>query len=173
MICQIRLENKLLNGNITDEQARAADARMILAVHDETADQPLMKKALASQVNPDFKFELRHVEEAIRLLKDPRAKTLSVMIICKCPQDILTFVRAFPDLTVVVGKYKSKSETTIKLSDHWIITKEEKPLFDQIAASAKLIHQLLPTRPQLSYLSLLEKATHVTGGIDYDSTITN
>lgn len=155
MIGQIRLEKNWVNGNVTDEEAKAVGAKMILIANDAVASDELTKKSILIQANPEFKWQFRGVEESIRLLDDPRADKLHVMIICNNPADIVKFTRKFKGLEVAVGKYKSKGGT-IELSEKWIISEEEKPVFDEIDSEAVLIYQLMASRPKQSYQSLIK-----------------
>lgn len=156
MIGQIRLEKSWVNGNVTDEEAKAVGAKMILIANDAIVTDELARKAILIQANPEFKWQFRGVEESIHLLDDPRAEKLSVMIICNSPNDVVKFTRKFKGLEVAVGKYKSKGGN-IELSEKWIISEDEKPVFDEIDREASLVYQLMASRPKQSYQSLLKK----------------
>lgn len=161
MILQLRIESKLYNGIVTEQNARAVSAKMILLAQDETAQNEFMKKSILAQANPDFKVQIRGIEESVKLLSDPRAKKLKVQIICTKPSDGERFLEALGPVEVIVGKYKvKKAEKKLELSPNWVIDQAELSCWKHLyeLSEGKMYGQLLSEYPKIDFMELLEKA---------------
>lgn len=161
MILQLRIESKLYNGIVTEQNAREVSAKMILMANDKTAGDSLMKQSVLAQVNPEFKAQVRGISESIRLLSDPRAEGLRVQIICTSPADGKAFLQALGPVETIVGKYKAKGAgEKLELGANWILDKEDLPVWEDLyrLSGGLMYGQLLPEHEKQDFAALLKKA---------------
>lgn len=91
MIVQLRLDERLIHGQVVTAWARALDINTILVANDEAANDPIKKSVLLMTVPTGKKVHVKGVEETIRLLSDPRADKMNILLIVDNPDDALNF----------------------------------------------------------------------------------
>lgn len=157
MIKQIRIDEKLINKNLTWENARSVGASMVLLIDDKMANDELMKKGTLMQAVPDLKLQIRGLEESIRLLKDPRAEKLSVFIVCKNPKIALKLVENLdiPEVNVANYTCRKAPEKTV-LNERWAATPDDLPVFDELnkKLNGRLFNQMVVTYDRVYYKDL-------------------
>ena len=87
MIKQLRIDERLIHGQIATQWSKALDVDMICVANDAVAANAIAKSALMMACPPGRKANIRGVDETIRLLQDPRAEKLKIMLIVDNPAD--------------------------------------------------------------------------------------
>ena len=89
----LRIDSRLLHGQVTTSWARALSIDYILVVSDAVAHDKI-RKALMLQVKPaNVNVKILTLAKMERLLQDSRFDTLKVMILVESPIDALTLIQ--------------------------------------------------------------------------------
>lgn len=106
MIKQIRLDERLIHGQVAVKWSRILDVNRIIVADDEAASNGLMQKALMMAAPNDVKVAIVGVERAIELCRNPKADLLSILVIVSNPKALLAVATALPNAGGVnVGNY--------------------------------------------------------------------
>ena len=106
MIKLIRLDERLIHGQVAIKWSRHLGVNRILVVNDEAAKNDLIKKSLLMAAPPDAKVAITNMEEGISLLNNPRGNSLSILVLVKTPQDVLRIMNSVKGIkTVNIGNY--------------------------------------------------------------------
>lgn len=106
MIKQIRLDERLIHGQVAVKWSRILDVNRIIVADDEVASNGLMQKALMMAAPNDVKVAIVGVERAIELCRNPKADLLSILVIVSNPKALLAVATALPNAGGVnVGNY--------------------------------------------------------------------
>lgn len=106
MIKQIRLDERLIHGQVAVKWSRILGVNRIIVADDETASNGLMQKALMMAAPNDVKVAIVGVERAIELCRNPKADALSILVIVSNPKALLAVATALPNAGGVnVGNY--------------------------------------------------------------------
>ncbi|MFR5598619.1 MAG: PTS system mannose/fructose/N-acetylgalactosamine-transporter subunit IIB [Holdemania filiformis] len=160
MIVQLRIDERLIHGQVAAAWARALDITHIVCASDAAAGDALRSKVLLMTTPPGKKVFIKTVEETIRLLDDPRADRMKIFLITDNPSDAVKLVQALPIRSVNVANYHKKNPgTKIYLQDVCVTDQEELPVFEKLAAiSETIVTQLLPSVEPQNFKDLVKKA---------------
>lgn len=162
MILQLRIDERLVHGQLANGWANYLGATMILAANDPIMKDPVGKKALEMVAPAGKKIQIRGVDETIRLLSDPRAEKLRVLLVVKNPQDALKLVKALPIKDVNVANYnhqKQYQREPISIHQYCKADPEDLAVFEELEkVSENCYTQIMPTSAKIMFRELLEKA---------------
>jgi len=100
MIVHVRLDERLIHGQVATSWIRYYDANAVVIPSDiiATSDIDKMALRLAASMIADLKLSIVCIKDAIRILNDPRCKPLKIMVVCRTPQDVLCIVQNVPEI---------------------------------------------------------------------------
>lgn len=101
MITQVRLDERLIHGEVTTKWINFLHANRILAVDDEVAGDAFQSNLLKMGVPKSCKCLILSVEKAIDVLNDPRCEGLSLFVLVRPPQNLLKLVEGVPGIEEV------------------------------------------------------------------------
>ena len=117
MIVQLRIDERLIHGQITTAWSRYLDVSRIVVASDKLAKDPLTTQTLLMSAPAGKKVAVKTIPDAIKLLSDPRVDTVRVLIIVDNPKDAVALVKALPITEVNVANYvKKKSANKVNLT---------------------------------------------------------
>ena len=135
MIEELRVDERLIHGQIEMVWSRALNLDGIVVANDETAKNETQKMALKMAVPSGIKVIIKSTDEAIQLLKDPRANKMKLFVLVRTIKDALKLAEQLPDIEYLnignVGKAVEGKKTT--LTQFVMLTNAE------IAALKKLV----------------------------------
>lgn len=106
MIKMLRLDERLIHGQVVIKWSRHLSVNRILVLNDEAANNDLIKKSLMMAAPSDAKVAITTMDEGISLLSDPRAESLSILILVKTPLDVLKLMKSVDGIkTVNIGNF--------------------------------------------------------------------
>ena len=106
MIKMVRLDERLIHGQVATKWSRLLDIDRILVANDEAADNEIIKKSLMMAAPADIKTMITKLHKAIGICNDPRAKNLKILLIVNTPEDLLEVVKHTEDINKVnIGNY--------------------------------------------------------------------
>ncbi|MDN2453402.1 PTS sugar transporter subunit IIB [Lactobacillus sp. UCMA15818] len=108
MIQALRVDERLIHGQIAMVWSRALDLDGIVVANDETAGNETQKMALEMAVPTGIKVIIKTVDGAINLLNDPRAQKMKLLVLVRTIADAKTLAENIADINYVnignVGK---------------------------------------------------------------------
>lgn len=162
MILQLRIDERLVHGQLANGWANHLGASMILAANDAIMNDPVGRKALEMVAPAGKKVQIRGIDETIRLLSDPRAAKLRILLVVKNPVDALKLVKALPIKNVNVANYNHQKQHTgkeISIHQYCKADEEDFAVFEELAQSCEhCFTQIMPTSPIQKFHELLAKA---------------
>lgn len=159
MVVQLRLDERLIHGQVAAAWARALDMTHILCASDAAAKDSLRTKVLLMTAPPGKKVFVRSVDESIRLLSDPRADNMKIFLITDNPTDAVKLVNSLGIREVNVANYHKKNAAEkIHLTETCVTDRSEIPVFEElIQAAGQVYSQMLPTVEKVDFQKVLEK----------------
>ena len=161
MIVQLRIDERLIHGQIAAAWANALDYTHILCVSDIAIKDPLRSKVLLMAAPHGKKTFIKSVDESIRLLSDERANKLKVFMITDNPKNAATLVDALGISEVNVANYHKHGvpdNEKIYITGNCMTDREGMKDFEKLCASAKNVYsQMLPTVESQDFRKLFEK----------------
>lgn len=147
MIKLLRLDERLIHGQIAIKWSRHLSVNRILVLNDEAANNDLIKKSLMMAAPSDVKVAITTMEEGINLLNDSRAESLSILVLVKTPQDVLKLMKSVNGIKVVnIGNYGRVAPR--EGSDARKLYRNNLYLYD---SEVEIIRQILNTGVECNY----------------------
>ena len=94
MIVQLRIDERLIHGQITTAWSRFLDVSRIVVANDRLSKDELTTQTLLMSAPAGKKVAVRSIENTITLLSDPRIETVRVLVIVDNTKDAVTLVKA-------------------------------------------------------------------------------
>lgn len=117
MIVLLRIDERLIHGQVATSWSKALDIDTIVCASDEASQNDLKRKMLMIAAPPGKKTHVRGVDEVIGLLKDPRAERMKIFLLTDNPGDALKLVKALNIQNVNLGNYHNrKAEKTAQIN---------------------------------------------------------
>ncbi len=106
MIAMVRLDERLIHGQVAIKWSRHLNVDRIVVVSDEAAANPVVQKSLMMAAPATAKTIIKSLEKAVKLLQDPKAADHRILIIVSNPEDLLKIVTEVKGIPVInVGNY--------------------------------------------------------------------
>lgn len=106
MIKLIRLDERLIHGQVAIKWSRHTGVDRIIVANDEAAGNPIVQKSLMMAAPTTAKVAIKSVKDAIALMNDPRAESLKILTIVSNPEDLVKVIEAVKGIPLVnIGNY--------------------------------------------------------------------
>lgn len=157
-IVLVRLDDRLIHGQVTVKWARKTNPDRIIVVNDQVARDPIAKTTLPLAAPMGVKVSILRVNDAVLEYNSNKWDKEKVFIIAKNPFDVLELVKSgvrFDWLDVGQLGYKERRKRvtrTVSLSEN-----EAKALKQVADMGVKLIYQQLPEDKAVSFLDVIKK----------------
>lgn len=163
MIALLRIDERLIHGQVATSWSKALDIDTIVCASDEAAQNPLKKKMLLIAAPPGKKTHVRSVDEVIGLLQDPRTERMKIFLLTDNPKDALKLVSALGLKNVNLGNYHNrKAEHTASVSMYVQLDRDDLGALKEISERvADAYVQSLPSTEKTSlkaFVAAAEKA---------------
>ena len=156
MIVQLRIDERLIHGQITTAWSRYLDVSRIVVASDKLAKDPLTTQTLLMSAPAGKKVAVKTIPDAIKLLSDPRVDTVRVLIIVDNPKDAVALVKALPITEVNVAKKKSANK--VNLTRGVNSDPEDLVYFKELAQiGGHVFSQLIPSNPVENFAEIVSK----------------
>ena len=167
MIALLRIDERLIHGQVATSWSKALDIDTIVCASDEAAQNPLKKKMLLIAAPPGKKTHVRSVDEVIGLLQDPRAERMKIFLLTDNPKDALKLVSALGLKNVNLGNYHNrKAEHTASVSMYVQLDRDDLGALKEISERvADAYVQSLPSTEKTSLKAFVYWITWLIDGI--------
>lgn len=158
MIIKIRIDDRLLHGQIAYSWKAKLNYEAIVIANDNAANDELRKAAIKLCSPAGVKLAVRDIPNAITLLKNEKLKNMKVFVICSNPKDVLRLIRELDERPIVnLGGIQSKENSKF-FSNAVYLTKEDLNNLDLISSYGYNIEvQEVPETPMYDYKTLRAK----------------
>ncbi|MGT2932843.1 PTS sugar transporter subunit IIB [Streptococcus catagoni] len=163
MITQIRVDDRLIHGQVAVVWTKELNAPLLVVANDEAAKNEITQMTLKMAVPNGMKLLIRSVEDSIQLFNDPRAKDKRIFVIVNSVTDACAIAKNVSDLEAVnvanVGRFdKSDPASKVKLTSSLLLNPKELEAAKELASLPNLdvFNQVLPSNSKV-HLSQLVK----------------
>jgi PTS system mannose-specific IIB component len=159
MITHLRIDNRLIHGQVAVAWLKYIGAQAIIICNDKVAQDPIQKMALPLAAR-NTKVLVFSIAETLKYEKEHPDETL--FIIAKFPQDALEIIKTGVAIkSVNVGNAAGIAGTKyVMVTKSIAATKEDAEVYKQIAEllGGKLTSQIMPHNENVDFLGALRKA---------------
>lgn len=162
MIKLMRIDERLIHGQVANDWSRKLAVNAIVVANDEAATNDLIKTSLRMAAPQGIKVVIKTIDEAIRQLNDPRAAHLQIFVVVNCPEDALKIaknVSGIPYLNVGnFGRINKDKMNRYQLTDNLYVNDAEADVFREILATGlDCEFRTLISDSKVSLQSLIDK----------------
>jgi PTS system mannose-specific IIB component len=153
MIKMLRIDDRLIHGQVAVVWSKNLGISRIIVISDSISKNEIQKAALKMAAPDNIKAFILPIDEALKLLNDPRASKLSIMVVMNNPVEVKKVLEglkpeAKPESMDLAnyGRIVGDIENKNKISDTVYLTNDEKDIFKDLSKeNFKFIHQPLPS----------------------------
>ena len=161
MISMLRIDDRLIHGQIAIVWSKTLGVSRIIVANDTAANNEFQKNSLKMATPEGIKSLVCTVEKAIGILNNPKSKDLKILLIVDTPEDMLTIVEKVSDIEVLnIGNYgraKGIVSEKKKLGSSLYITNQDAQIFKEIISKEQDIsYQQVPSSNGQSMNELLK-----------------
>jgi PTS system mannose-specific IIB component len=159
MIKHLRIDNRLIHGQVAVAWQKYINAKAIIVVNDEVAKDPIQKMALPLAARGS-KVLVFSIADALQYEKDHPEESL--FMIAKFPQDAMAILKSGVKVeSVNVGNAAPIAGTKYVMVTNTIAaTREDAVLYRELAEmlGGTLTSQIMPSVEKIDFLGALKKA---------------
>lgn len=163
MITQIRVDDRLIHGQVAVVWTKELNAPLLVVANDEAAKNEVMQMTLKMAVPNGMKLLIRSVEDAIEVFNDPRGKDKRIFVIVNSVSDANKIAQQVENVEAVnvanAGRFdKSDPKTKTMVFPSVQLNPDELEAAKELASLERVssYNQVLPTNPQLSLKDALK-----------------
>lgn len=106
MIKMLRIDERLIHGQVAVVWSKAMSITHILVANDDVVKNDLQVSSMKMAVPDDIKFLARTLDDSIKILNNPKAKNLAMMVVVRNFKDALIIAQSVSDIELInVGNY--------------------------------------------------------------------
>ncbi|MDF7683003.1 PTS sugar transporter subunit IIB [Lactobacillus sp. ESL0679] len=87
MIVQVRVDDRLIHGQVALVWSRELNASAILVANDGAAENDVAQMTMKMAMPSDKKLLIRGIKDSISVLNDPRGKNMRIFVVTNCVKD--------------------------------------------------------------------------------------
>lgn len=87
MVKLLRIDDRLLHGQVAFSWTNSLGVDAILVANDEVVKDPIIKMSLKMATPPDVKLAIRSIDDALALIENPKTKNMSIFVVVKNSTD--------------------------------------------------------------------------------------
>lgn len=156
MILHMRIDNRLIHGQVTVSWVGSIGADHLLVVNDEVAEDPIQKQMLPMAARR-VKTSVLSIDEAVEYIEKAQDRE-KIMIIAKFPLDALKLLeRGIKPLEINVGNQAPLPGTKYKMVTKSIaVTPEDAEIYRKIESMGyKLTSRMMPSDSHKGFIELI------------------
>lgn len=163
MITQIRVDDRLIHGQVAVVWTKELNAPLLVVANDEAAKNEVMQMTLKMAVPNGMKLLIRSVDDAINIFNDPRGADKRIFVIVNSVSDANKIAQNVENIETVnvanAGRFDKSDPSTkkmifpsVQLNPNELAAAKELTKLDRVNS----YNQVLPSNPQLSLKDALE-----------------
>lgn len=164
MITQIRVDDRLIHGQVAVVWTKELNAPLLVVANDAAAQNEVTQMTLKMAVPNGMKLLIRSVDDAIRVFQDPRGKDKRIFVIVGNVVDANKIAQNCPDVATVnvanAGRFdKSDPKSKKEVFPSVLLNPQELHAAQELTQLSRVhsYNQVLPDNPQLDLFKALQK----------------
>ncbi|MGY3779153.1 PTS system mannose/fructose/N-acetylgalactosamine-transporter subunit IIB [Isobaculum melis] len=152
MIVQLRVDDRLIHGQVALVWTRELNASGIVVANNEAAANEVTQMTLKMAVPTGKKLLIRSVEDTIEVLNNPKGKEMRMFVLTNCVKDAYEIAKNVQDIEAVnvanAGRFdKTDKSQIVRLSSAIALNPEEIEALKKLneLKDVKVFSQGLPT----------------------------
>lgn len=160
MITMMRVDDRLIHGQVAVMWSKELNIQRIIVASDQIAANELQASALKMAAPAGVKAAILSIDKAVEILTDPRAGSMRILVISNNPEDLLRVAEKIQEKPVLnIANYGriggSLSEKT-KVAESVYLTDHDGEVIDKIAGlGLEIIHQPLPSDARQNFQKMM------------------
>ena len=158
MILKIRIDDRLLHGQVAYSWKSALGYNAIVIASDEAANDEMRKTTLKLCCPDGVKLATRTIKDSIELLSNPKLEKMKVFVICSNPKSAYELLNNLNEKPILnIGGMQSQ-KNKILFSKAVYVDKNDIEYLDKInEAGYKIEIQEIPSTTKYEYVALRNK----------------
>ncbi|MDT2822417.1 PTS system mannose/fructose/N-acetylgalactosamine-transporter subunit IIB [Enterococcus devriesei] len=163
MITQIRVDDRLIHGQVAVVWTKELNAPLLVVANDEAAKNEVMQMTLKMAVPNGMKLLIRSVDDAINLFNDPRGADKRIFVIVNSVSDANRIAQNVENIETVnvanAGRFDKSDPTTktmifpsVQLNPDELTAAKELSQLERVNS----YNQVLPSNSQLNLKEALK-----------------
>lgn len=158
MIVTMRIDDRLLHGQVVYSWKAALSYNAVVIASDEVASDETRQMALKMSCPEGVRLAIRSIEEAAKLLKNPKLDPMKVFVLCRNPKDAYRLLQLIDEKPVLNVGGMQNDDGKVQLSPAVYVSQEDIKYLDSIQESDITIEvRQVPTDNVRNYNNLKEK----------------
>lgn len=158
MIVKIRIDDRLLHGQVAYSWKSALSYDAIVIASDSAANDDIRKMAIKLCCPDGVKLAIRSISDAATLLKNPKLSSMKVFVICPNPESVHDLLQLIEERPVVNLGGMQMEPNKVLFSPAVYVNKEDIEYLDKLVASGISVEvQEVPSKSMKDYSSLRNK----------------
>lgn len=158
MIVKMRIDDRLLHGQIAYSWRAELSYEAIVIASDEAANDDIRKAAMKMSVPDGVRLAVRSVEAAAELLKNPKLASMKVFVIVGKPEDAYKLYQLLEERPVLNLGGMAKADGKVAFSPAVFTSEEDVSYLDKIDEMGIEIEvRQVPSESVKKYQSLRKK----------------
>ena len=159
MIIQIRVDDRLIHGQIAVVWSKHFNTTHMVVANDKAAANEVQQMALKMATPSGIKVLIRSVDDAIKIFNNPKSEKVKMFVLTNSVRDALKIALNCDVQSINVanvGRFDS-SDKKIKLNSDVVCNPEELEALKEVSnLNIETIHWVIPTNPKITIKKLLE-----------------
>ncbi len=146
MLKLLRVDHRLLHGQVAFSWTQNLGADCILIANDDVPQNDIRKTAIKLAKPQGIKLVIKNIEESIKALQSGVTDKYKLFIVVESVEDAYKLAKAYPDITKINLGGTKVNEDTENISKSMNVTKKEKELLSTLRNDGvDVFVQLVPT----------------------------
>jgi PTS system mannose-specific IIB component len=161
MIAQLRVDDRLIHGQVALVWTKELDTPGIIVANDNAAANEMVQMTLKMATPTGKKLLIRSVQDAITVFNNPKASGMRIFALTNSVQDALAIAKAVPDIGGInvanVGRFAENAKEATQLSPTLMLTDSELAALKELATlDVPVFSQVVPSNAKTAISSLLK-----------------
>ncbi|SKC85764.1 PTS system mannose/fructose/N-acetylgalactosamine-transporter subunit IIB [Maledivibacter halophilus] len=155
----IRIDDRLIHGQIIARWSRHLSLKNIIAVDDKTASNPMLKSIMMMSVPKQYKTYICKMEEFKDLINGLEKDNGNNLIIARFPYMLKNILSEdMKAKSINIGNVSKKDEDSFEIMSNIFLTKEDVSVIEELHNQGKeIVFQLVPDSQRLSWDKIRNK----------------
>ncbi len=156
MIKMMRIDDRLIHGQVAVVWSKHLAVNRIVVANDTIVNDEMQMMTLKMAVPSNIKALIKTVDDSIKLLNDPRAASLNILVVVSNPKDAYRINEAVANIPLINVGNSGRMGTTVEeiqskeqIDKNIYVNEEDKKYFKLLNESKTKVNiQSVPTEPE-------------------------